>query len=74
LNNFKIIRISLGKANIDKRLCDCPHAEPGKINIHASAHEANCWIRKRLVSKRFTVDTSVTPEHVECGYRLGVAI
>jgi hypothetical protein len=56
-------------------LCDCPGAEPGKINIEILAHLPECWIRKRLATKAFTIDTSVTlsSEYIG-GYGLGVAL
>jgi hypothetical protein len=56
-----------------RKLCNCSFSEPGKINLDIYAHQANCWIRKKLQTKRYTVDTSVTPEKFTDGYALGVA-
>jgi hypothetical protein len=55
----------LGAAVIynNKKFCDCPSAEPGKINIDLCAHLDNCWIRKRLGTKGYTTDTSITPQN-----------
>jgi hypothetical protein len=49
----------VASANKDK-LCSCSWSEAGKINLDICAHEPNCWIRRRLVTKRYTIDTSVT--------------
>jgi hypothetical protein len=62
------------KAKTSRLLCDCPGAEPGKINIDVSAHLSGCWIRKKLLARRYTIDTCVTPEGFKDGYSLGVAI
>lgn len=55
------------------RRCKCPSADPGKIVIDISAHLPGCWLRKRLLSKRFTIDTSAIPSECNDGYQLGVA-
>jgi hypothetical protein len=69
------IRVYLAKVNnATNKFCSCPHAKAGKIDIDISAHERNCRIRKKLVSKGYVVDTSVTPEDFKDGYSLGVAI
>jgi hypothetical protein len=57
-----------------KLLCSCPNSEPGKINLDICAHESDCWVRKRLLTKRYTVDTSVIPEKFNDGYSLGVVL
>lgn len=62
------------KANTGTLLCNCSSSEPGKINLDVYAHEPNCRIRKKLQTKRYTVDISVTPEKFVDGYALGVAV
>ena len=62
------------KVNTSSKLCGCPGSEPGKIKIDVSAHEHNCWVKKRLLTKRFTIDTSVTPHDFHDGYSLGAAV
>ena len=64
----------VAKANTGRLLCNCPSSDPGKINLDVYAHEPNCRIRKRLQTKRYTVDTSATPEKFVDGYALGVAV
>jgi hypothetical protein len=66
-----MIIIYLGSA---KTFCNCPNAEPGKIVLEVSAHQPDCRFRKRLVTKRYTIDTSVTPEQFKDGYSVGVAL
>jgi hypothetical protein len=61
----------VASTNKDK-LCRCHWSEAGKINLDVWAHESDCWIRKRLLSKHYTIDTSVTQE-INDGYCLGVA-
>jgi hypothetical protein len=61
-----VARAKMGK------LCDCPNSQPGKINLDIVAHELDCWIRKRLQSGRFTVNTSVIPKKINDGFSLGV--
>jgi hypothetical protein len=58
-----------------KKFCDCPHSEPGKINLESKAHVPGCPIRKKLVRLKIAVDTSVVPPST-CtdGYSLGVAV
>jgi hypothetical protein len=65
--------IIAAKANTH-RLCNCPNSEPGKISLDICAHESDCWIRKRLLTKHYTVETSVTPEKFNDGYMLGVVV
>lgn len=60
------------EAKIRKVTCPCPGSEAGKINTDPTAHLANCWIRKRLLSKRYTVKTTVIPSRWNDGYDLGV--
>jgi hypothetical protein len=57
----------------DNVTCRCPGAKPGKINLDVSAHEFGCWNRKRLLTKRYTCDTCVTPDKFN-DYSLGVTI
>jgi hypothetical protein len=56
------------------KLCNCRGSEPGKIRADIDAHKSNCWIRKRLLTKRYTIGTFVTPERFNDGYVLGVAV
>jgi hypothetical protein len=60
------------KAKPSKVRCDCAGSEPGKIDINIKAHSSECWIRKKILSKRFTNDTSVIPTIWNDGVRLGV--
>ena len=55
-------------------ICHYPNSEPGKIKLDTRAHLRGCWIRKKLTTGRFTFDTSVTPNHFNDGYALGVAL
>lgn len=58
--------------NLNRKFCDCPGSEPGKVRIDASAHLAGCWIRKQLLNdRRYSVDTNITSREIEDGYRLG---
>jgi hypothetical protein len=52
--------------------CGCKNSRPGIINLDPHTHEAGCWIRKRLVTGKYTFDTSVNPKKMG-GYSLGVA-
>jgi hypothetical protein len=61
------------KTNTGK-LCGCRYSEPGKVSLDTGAHESGCHIRKRLLTGRFTVDTSVTPRKITDRYGLGVAL
>ena len=72
-NRLKVDDVAKANANTTK-LCDCPGSEPGKINLDIYAHLSGCWIRKRLQSGRFIVNTSVLPRRINDGYGLGVAI
>jgi hypothetical protein len=56
------------------KLCDCPNSQPGKINLDIFAHEPGCWIRERLESGKYTVNTSVIPHKIIDGNSLEVAI
>jgi hypothetical protein len=57
-----------------KVTCGCPGSEPGKINTDPSTHSnPKCWIRRMLLSKRLTINTSAVPRECEDGYGLGVA-
>jgi hypothetical protein len=56
------------------KFCHCPLSEPGKINLDPCRHQPGYWIRKRLVTKDYTVNTSVTLEKFTDGYALGVAV
>jgi hypothetical protein len=69
-NNMEVA----AKAKTSRLLCNCPGAEPGKIKIDVSAHLFGCWIRKRLLTLRYTIDASVTPDKFNDGYSLGVAL
>jgi hypothetical protein len=51
----------------------CLGIEPGKINTDPLAHVIGCWIRKRLISRKFTLDTSAVPNKRNDRFRLGVA-
>jgi hypothetical protein len=68
VNVDDIAKIKTGK------LCDCPNSQPGKINLDIFAHESGCWIRGRLESGKYTVNTSVIPHIIIDGNSLGVAI
>jgi hypothetical protein len=57
-----------------KVICRCPNSKPGIINADILAHIPNCWVRRRLVSRRFTVNTSAVPRECDDGYVLGVAM
>jgi hypothetical protein len=61
------------KVNLHK-LCDCPNSEPGKVSADISDHEIGCHIRKRILTGRYTVSTSVIPRKISDGCSLGVAI
>jgi hypothetical protein len=56
------------------KLCNCPHSEPGKINLDIYAHLPGCHIRKKLQTGRFTINTSVTPAKFTDGCSLGIAL
>jgi len=56
-----------------KVTCSCLGSKPGIINTDVLAHLPNCWVRRRLLSKRFTVNTSAVPSECDDGYVLGVA-
>jgi hypothetical protein len=70
-NRLKVDYVAKAKTG---KLCDCPCSEPGKINLDISAHEPGCWIRERLESGKYTVNTSVIPHKIIDGCSLGVAI
>jgi hypothetical protein len=53
--------------------CSCPSAEPGKIKIDASEHIPNCWVRRKLATNHYNMDTSITPDKFMDGYSIGVA-
>jgi hypothetical protein len=63
----------LTKAKPSKGRCGCPGAQPGIINTDPIAHVVGCWVRKRLLSYRYTVSTSAVPNKFFDGYSLGVA-
>jgi hypothetical protein len=54
--------------------CCCPGSKPGIINIDPLAHLPNCRIRKKLVTGRFTMNTSVVPTKFNDGCELAVAL
>jgi hypothetical protein len=56
-----------------KVTCSCPGSKPGIINADILAHLPNCWVRRRLLSRRFTINTSAVPSECDDGYVLGVA-
>jgi hypothetical protein len=70
-----IVRINPAKVKVNNtRFCQCPGSEPGKIKIDTSAHESGCWLRKKLLSGRYAMNTSVIPPKIDDGYSLGVAL
>jgi hypothetical protein len=71
--NNRLSKLITAKAKTGK-LCRCPGSEPGKINLDIFAHEPGCWIRARLESGKYTVNTSVIPHKIIDGNYLGVAI
>jgi hypothetical protein len=70
----EVERFGAAEIYTSKKFCECPSSQKGIINLDVSAHTSNCRFRKRLVSKRFTMDTSITPEDFKDGYQLGAAI
>jgi galactose-1-phosphate uridylyltransferase len=66
--------LAKAKTNNNIRSCDCPGSKVGIIKVDLSAHVSGCWIRKKLLTDRFTVNTSVTPNQFNDGYALGVAV
>jgi hypothetical protein len=68
----QIKKSSCSAVNKKQFLCACPNSKLGIVNLDISAHLPGCWIRKKLLTERFTVDTSVTQE-INDGYCLGVA-
>lgn len=62
--------MTLAKSNKD--FCGCPNSEPGKIKIDLQAHLEGCWIRKTLLTKRYTVDTFAVPTKWTDDFNLGV--
>jgi hypothetical protein len=56
-----------------KVICRCPSSKLGIINTDILTHLPNCWVRRRLLSKRFTINTSAVPSECDDGYVLGVA-
>lgn len=54
-------------------LCGCPGAEAGRINLDPRAHRHDCRIRRKLLTKGSTIDTSAVPSRYSDGYSLGVA-
>ena len=76
MDNDKVsFKFFLAKAKTTSEVrCGCPSSETGIIKCDVSEHEANCWVRKKLVSKKYITDTSVTPKRFVDGYNLGVAI
>ena len=68
----QIKKSSCSAADKKQFLCACPNSKPGIINLDISTHLPICRIRKKLLTERFTVDTSVTQE-INDGYSLGVA-
>jgi hypothetical protein len=61
------------KQNQDNKRFDY-QKELGNIwQQYSMIHLAGCAIRKKLVSRRYTIDTSVKPEKFTDGYALGVA-
>jgi hypothetical protein len=68
----QIKKSSCSAADKKQFLCAYPNSKPGIIDLDISAHLPRCWIRKKLLTERFTVDTSVTQE-INDGYSSGVA-
>jgi hypothetical protein len=62
------------KTTSQVRRCGCPGSGVGKIKLDASAHQASCWVRKRIATKGYVSDTSVVPTERNDGYALGVAV
>jgi hypothetical protein len=61
------------KAATNGYSCKCKNANPspGTVSLDPKAHEIGCHIRKNIL--RYTLDTRVTPDKWNDGYRLGVA-
>ena len=57
-----------------EKLCNCPGSKPGIVSSDIDDHEIGCHIRKRILSGRYGVNTSVIPRKIHDGYSLGVAI
>jgi hypothetical protein len=72
--NVRLLVVKINRPTHKEFICHCPNAEPGKIKLDVSAHLPGCWIRKKLLTDRFTVNTSVTPDQFNDGYALGVAV
>jgi hypothetical protein len=62
------------KAKTRKVTCGCPGSECGKKNISPLAHVFVCWIKKKLLTKRFAIDTFVILSKWNDGYRLGIRV
>jgi hypothetical protein len=60
------------KASTDK-LCNCHDSKPGIISSELSDHEIGCHIRKRILTGRYAIKTSVIPHRIRDGCSLGVA-
>lgn len=67
------VRVKAKTKSKSRVTCGCPGSEPGKINTDFLAHVYGCWIRKKLLTKQFTINTSAIPSKYNDGYRLGVA-
>jgi hypothetical protein len=70
--DYAIVSTVKAKTN-HKVACGCPGSKPGIINTNILTHLPNCWVRRRLLSKRFTIITSAVPSECDDGYVLGVA-
>jgi hypothetical protein len=69
-DRFHLVKV---KPNNKVASCDCAGSKVGIINLDPSAHLPGCWIRKKIRSKQFAVNTSVVPTDYDGGYTLGVA-
>jgi hypothetical protein len=70
--DFAAARVIIKAKTNHKVACGCPGSKPGIINTDILTHLPNCWVRRRLLSKRFTINTSAVPSECDDGYVLGV--
>ena len=63
--------LAKAKTNNNTRSCDCPCSKAGIIKVDPSNHVSGCWIRKRILCKRFAVSASVIPREYN-SYQLGI--
>ena len=69
--NISNDRIFVAGIYTNKRYCQCPNAEVGKISLDVSDHLIKCYLRKKIA--KFTTTVSAVPHETHDGYQLGVA-